>query len=107
MTIFTPHAIPPDGSNLITKSVFLNLFRNKNEPGAVPEVNQPVQDGDNDKQERKSLKSSEKSPENMLDLFKNINIWLLLLASCAWELRRNTHQARYSQPEPITDRWKI
>ena len=28
----------------------------------------------------------------MLDIFKNKNIWLLLLASCAWELRRNTHQ---------------
>ena len=28
----------------------------------------------------------------MFDIFKNKNIWLLFLASCAWELRRNTHQ---------------
>ena len=52
-------------------------------------------DEDLDEEPVKNEADEEKSEEptgSMLDIFKNKNIWLLLLASCAWELRRNTHQ---------------
>ena len=52
-------------------------------------------DEDLDEEPVKNEADEEKSEEptgSMLDIFKNKTIWLLLLASCAWELRRNTHQ---------------
>ena len=85
ITIFTPHTIPSDGINLIKESVFLNLFCKKNQS----------LDEDLDEEPVKNEADEEKSEEptgSMLDIFKDKNIWLLLLASCAWELRRNTHQ---------------
>ena len=88
ITIFTPHTIPSNGITLINESVFLKLFRRKKNLSEENPQNNDVQDGP-------TSESSENSLESMLDIFKKINIWLLLLAACAWELRRNTHQGRY------------
>ena len=87
ITIFTPHTIPSDGIHLIKESVFLNLLCKKNQS-----QNENLPEEEAAKNEADDVKSSENKSESMLDIFKNKNIWLLLLASCAWELRRNTHQ---------------
>ena len=87
ITIFTPHTIPSDGTHLMKKSVFLNLFcKKKHSPDGDPKI------AENDDSENSEENSSEDTSGSMLDIFKNKNIWLLFLASCAWELRRNTHQ---------------
>ena len=86
ITIFTPHTIPSDGIHLIKESVFLSLLCKKNQS---QNENLPEEAAKNEVCDEKS---SENTSESMLDIFKNKNIWLLFLASCAWELRRNTHQ---------------
>ena len=86
ITIFTPNTIPSDGIHLIKESVFLNLFCKKKQSLGEDLSEEP------EKNEASEEKSSEEPAGSMLDIFKNKNIWLLLLASCAWELRRNTHQ---------------
>ena len=87
ITIFTPHTIPSDGIHLIKKSVFLNLFCKKKQSTDGDPKSPENEDSENSKEN-----CSEDTSGSMLDIFKNKNIWLLFLASCAWELRRNTHQ---------------
>ena len=89
ITVFTPHTIPSDGIHLIKESVFLNLFcKKKRSSDGDPKITEKNESSDENSDEN----SSQDTSGSMLDIFKNKNIWLLLLASCAWELRRNTHQ---------------
>ena len=110
ITIFTPEQILPNPDteiNLVKDSVFLNLFRKKKRVGKLSreDISEDVLQTSNISEEAPENgpeKSTEPpSNENMLDLIKDFNLYAIILAYCAWELRRNTHQGWLAAGWPL------
>ena len=70
------------------ESVFLRLFRKQNT--IEDEYKVQIEENENDKSKNMADESNE--TVSMFDIFKEIKVYGILLASSAWELRRTTHQ---------------
>lgn len=86
LTLFTPKHIPTSGIHLMQESVILSLFR-KNKVTEDIHSDYAIENKDDAEAKNQNATGS------MLDIFKEIKVYGILLASSAWELRRTTHQS--------------
>ena len=86
--LFTPKHIPSTGIHLMHESVFLSLFRKQN----TIEDEYKVQIAENEDDKSTNVADESHETVSMFDIFKEIKVYGILLASSAWELRRTTHQ---------------
>ena len=70
------------------ESVFLSLFRKQ----STIEDEYKVKIEENEDEKTKNVADESNETVSMFDIFKEIKVYGILLASSAWELRRTTHQ---------------